>query len=154
MILPASNAHAGDAFAAGLLGGLIGAAIAQPVYPVYPAYPAYPVYAAPPPAVIYHRPVVVYDEPVYPAPVYARPAYPYPQRRSLADVQGQSVRPTPDKPHVVTYDETVGGQVATAGIEPWSQAWFDYCHARFRTFDDQTGTFIGYDHQRHFCTAN
>jgi hypothetical protein len=33
----------------------------------------------------------------------------------------------------------------------WSQAWFDYCRNRFRSFDMQTGRYLGFDGQYHFC---
>jgi hypothetical protein len=36
-------------------------------------------------------------------------------------------------------------------MEPWSREWFRYCSNRYRSFDGRTGTFMGYDGQRHFC---
>jgi hypothetical protein len=33
----------------------------------------------------------------------------------------------------------------------WSQAWFSYCSSRFRSFDPQTGNYLGFDGQYHFC---
>ena len=149
-----------DPFVAGLLGGLVGAAIVAPAYSV----PAYPVYAAPQPVYVQPAPVVVYEEPVYAQPVYpapaytARPAYSgpsgyrpaYPVRRSLAEVDAYP--PRHGGPRVVTYEDSVGGQ-QFAGAEPWSPEWYDYCRAKFRSFDDRNGTFLGYDGQRHFCTV-
>jgi len=38
-------------------------------------------------------------------------------------------------------------------LRPWTGAWVRYCSQRYRTFDRQTGTFVGYDGQEHFCTA-
>ena len=38
-----------------------------------------------------------------------------------------------------------------AAMEPWSREWFRYCANRYRSFDGRTGTFMGYDGQRHFC---
>lgn len=35
--------------------------------------------------------------------------------------------------------------------EPWSAAWYSYCESRYRSFDPRSGTFLGYDGQRHFC---
>ena len=35
--------------------------------------------------------------------------------------------------------------------EPWSRAWYRACDARYRSFDPQSGTFMGYDGRRHFC---
>ena len=41
-----------------------------------------------------------------------------------------------------------------AALEPWSPEWFRYCGDRYRSFDPDTGTFIGYDGEAHFCVAN
>lgn len=38
-------------------------------------------------------------------------------------------------------------------LQPWSPAWYDYCASRYRSFDPSSGTFAGYDGNRHFCTA-
>ena len=38
-------------------------------------------------------------------------------------------------------------------IEPWSDEWFDYCRARYRSFNARTGTFTGYDGIKYFCQA-
>lgn len=158
-LMAAQPAEASDVFAAGLVGGLVGAALFPPPYPVYVAPP---VVYQPAPVVVYEEPV--YVEPVYPAPAYiARPAYSgpsgyrpaYQQRRSLAEVevyeQPRYERPS-DDPRIVTYDDTVGG-TRIAGAEPWSPAWYDYCRSKFRSFDERSGTFLGYDGQRHFCTV-
>lgn len=40
-----------------------------------------------------------------------------------------------------------------SGLEPWSPGWFRYCEDRYRTFNPSTGTFVGYDGDRHFCVA-
>ena len=34
---------------------------------------------------------------------------------------------------------------------PWTGAWYDYCSARYRSFNPRTGYFMGYDGRRHFC---
>lgn len=34
---------------------------------------------------------------------------------------------------------------------PWTPAWYRACDARYRTFDPESGTFMGYDGVRHFC---
>jgi len=39
------------------------------------------------------------------------------------------------------------------GLRPWSPQWSRYCYDRYSTFDGRTGTFVGYDGARHFCTA-
>lgn len=157
-IAPATPAQANDAFAAGVLGGLVGAALFPPAYPVYAAPPVYvapaPVYVEPAPAIVYEEPVYVAPQPVYVEPAYVVPAYP--ARRSLAEIEAappRYTRPQTDGPRVLTYEETVGGGTRVAGTEPWSPAWYDYCRSKFRTFDDQTGTFMGFDGQRHFCTV-
>lgn len=40
-----------------------------------------------------------------------------------------------------------------AGYRPvaWSEEWFEYCYARYRSFNPRTGTFIGYDGYERFC---
>lgn len=104
--------------------GVLGAVVGATLFaPPYPYYyaPAYPVYAAPPP------PVVVYEEPAYVAPPPPPVAY-----RS--------------GPRVVTYEDTVG-----VAYEPWTAGWLDYCRSRYRSFDERSGTFMGYDGVRHFC---
>ncbi len=41
-----------------------------------------------------------------------------------------------------------------AYAEPWTRDWYRYCSDRYRSFDARTGTFVGYDGEQHFCTAN
>ncbi|CAG1015226.1 MAG: BA14K family protein [Rhizobiaceae bacterium] len=43
-----------------------------------------------------------------------------------------------------------GGYVV---LEPWSDAWYDYCEARYRSFDPGTGTYTGHDGRKRFCVA-
>ncbi|MEY9780516.1 BA14K family protein [Sinorhizobium fredii] len=38
-------------------------------------------------------------------------------------------------------------------LEPWTPAWYRYCSQRYRSFDPESGTFVGYDGRSHFCTA-
>lgn len=38
--------------------------------------------------------------------------------------------------------------------EPWTQAWYRDCSVRYRSFDPGSGTYLGYDGQRHFCNLN
>ena len=38
-------------------------------------------------------------------------------------------------------------------IEPWTGEWYDYCRARYRTFNANDGTFRDYDGIRKFCQA-
>ena len=35
--------------------------------------------------------------------------------------------------------------------EPWSTAWLEACRQRYRSFNERTGTFRGYDGRDHFC---
>jgi hypothetical protein len=35
--------------------------------------------------------------------------------------------------------------------EPWTSDWYSYCSSRYRSFDPQTGYFLGYDGNYHFC---
>ena len=34
---------------------------------------------------------------------------------------------------------------------PWTPAWYAYCEDKYRSFDPRSGTFMGYDGQRHMC---
>lgn len=143
--------NGGELLAAGIVGLAIGAALAAP--PVYAA----PVYAQP----VYAPPV--YSPPVYSPPVYVEPRY-YGEPQVYCDPRasygkyqdGPCRRPMSQyggghhpKPKVVTYDDDFGGGY----LEPWSQAWMQYCRATYRSFDARTGTYRGYDGQRHFCVA-
>jgi hypothetical protein len=68
-----------------------------------------------------------------PEPVYANP-YRQPRPRPIRE-----------------YPETV---YLDGALEPWSADWYNYCSDRYRSFDPQSGTFMGYDGQEHFCVAN
>lgn len=85
------------------------------------------------------RGVYVEPDPVYvePAPVYVRPAPAY-------------VRPAPA--YVDDYPPAPQ-RVYGAGVEPWTPEWYDYCSARYRSFNSRTGTYVGYDGRSHFCTT-
>ena len=37
------------------------------------------------------------------------------------------------------------------GPQPWTGEWYEYCRARYRSFDANTGYFVGYDGRYHFC---
>lgn len=76
--------------------------------------------------------------PVYQEPIYETPRDPMPRPRP--------VRPYYAEPSVITYD--------SGGLEPWSRGWFDYCSETYRSFNPDTGTFVGFDGQEHFCVAN
>ena len=45
------------------------------------------------------------------------------------------------------------GYASYGGAEPWTQAWYEYCTQRFRSFNAESGTYMGYDGKRHFCVA-
>jgi len=75
--------------------------------------------------------------PVYDEPIYETPRDPLP-------------RPRPQRPYhaePIYYED--GG-----GLEPWSPEWFRYCGDTYRSFNPDTGTFMGYDGLEHFCVAN
>ncbi len=38
-------------------------------------------------------------------------------------------------------------------FEPWSRSWYRYCRDRYRTFDAESGTYVGRDGREHFCDA-
>ncbi|MBB3655217.1 hypothetical protein FHX15_000416 [Rhizobium sp. BK650] len=67
----------------------------------------------------------IYSEPAYSEPVYGRPVY------------GRPV-----------YDRSAGA------LEPWSAQWQRYCSYRYRSFDPQSGTYVGNDGREHFCVAS
>jgi hypothetical protein len=37
------------------------------------------------------------------------------------------------------------------GPPAWTPEWYDYCAARYRSFNPNTGYFVGYDGYPHFC---
>ncbi|MDS7595582.1 BA14K family protein [Agrobacterium tumefaciens] len=140
-IVPFNTASAGDrdrrdaALLGGVLGLAAGVAVGSALSNRGPAYDE-PVYVDPP---VRHyaapQPVYLDEEPDYrdyrpaPRPVYrAQPVYDsgrdyYQPRRTYRT------------------------------IEPWTNAWYDYCSQRYRSFNSRTGTFVGNDGQNHFCVA-
>ncbi|MDI7860903.1 BA14K family protein [Rhizobiaceae bacterium n13] len=83
------------------------------------------------PAPVYVDPEPIYDEPV---PVYrdSRPVY------AEEGPEYYPVRPR---------------NVSGGSLRPWSAGWYEYCTERYRSFNAKTGTYVGYDGQKHFCTA-
>ncbi|NJR13643.1 MAG: BA14K family protein [Phyllobacteriaceae bacterium] len=71
-----------------------------------------------------------------PAPNY-RPNY----RPVPRDAFPERPRNT-SEPRVITYE---------GAYEPWSEGWADWCRARYRSFNINTGTFTGYDGVKRFC---
>ncbi len=57
----------------------------------------------------------------------------------------------PSPPPVVYQPRYQPAPVYYAGPQPWTPEWYDYCDARYRSFDRRTGYFLGYDRQYHFC---
>ncbi|WP_331371761.1 BA14K family protein [Sinorhizobium chiapasense] len=78
-----------------------------------------------------------YSEPVYREPVYVDPEPEYYEPRPV-----YQARPVYRRVAVESY-----------GLEPWTPAWYRYCSQRYRSFDPDSGTFVGYDGRSHFCTA-
>ena len=37
------------------------------------------------------------------------------------------------------------------GPEPWTSEWYDYCFAKYRSFDPRSGTYQPYGGPRQFC---
>lgn len=80
----------------------------------------------------------------YPVDPYRRSAPP-PRVYDDADEGYYPAPPAPRRYNAGAY------QVET--LEPWSQGWYRYCANRYRSFDASSGTYAGYDGNRHFCTA-
>lgn len=36
-------------------------------------------------------------------------------------------------------------------IAPWTPAWYDYCRRKYRSFNAETGRYLGYDGELHLC---
>jgi BA14K-like protein len=126
--------NGGDLFAAGVVGAVIGAAVARPYNYGPPA-----VYVAPQPTYVYQNPPYAYTAP---RTYYGPPAY---WRRPLSEFYG-----TPPTGYPPAYPEGQSyGNSLTA--EAWTPGWLDYCRNKFRSFDERSGTYLGFDGQRHFC---
>ncbi|WP_305988011.1 BA14K family protein [Roseibium sp. MMSF_3544] len=41
--------------------------------------------------------------------------------------------------------------VVTYRPAPWTPAWYNYCHAKYRSFNPNTGYFLAYSGQYRFC---
>lgn len=48
---------------------------------------------------------------------------------------------------VIIYDTAP----ARAGLRPWTPAWYAHCARKYRSFDAETGHYLGYDGRYHFC---
>jgi hypothetical protein len=36
-------------------------------------------------------------------------------------------------------------------LRPWSNGWYQWCGARYRSFDPRSGTYVGLDGRSRFC---
>ena len=80
-----------------------------------------------------------------PAPVYVDPYPRYPSYPAYSTYY----RPAP------TYYRPAPRVVyVQPAAQPWTRAWYNDCAARYRSFDPGSGTYLGYDGARHFCTLN
>jgi hypothetical protein len=83
------------------------------------------------------------DEPVYrpryEEPIYEAPRDPYPRPRPVRPYYGDS--------SAIQYQDE-------GGLQPWSPEWYRFCGDTYRSFNPDTGTYVGYDSQEHFCVAN
>ena len=48
------------------------------------------------------------------------------------------------------YPASYTGDYATS--DAYREAWLASCTRRYRSFDPISGTYLGYDRQRHYCT--
>jgi BA14K-like protein len=55
------------------------------------------------------------------------------------------VAPPPPPPGPAYYTPAAYGPPA------WTPDWYTYCYSRYRSFNPNSGTFIGYDGYEHFC---
>jgi len=44
-----------------------------------------------------------------------------------------------------------GAPVTQNGIPPWTPAWYQYCSGKYKSFNAQTGLYLGYDGKYHYC---
>ncbi len=42
-------------------------------------------------------------------------------------------------------------QLHEVAPEPWSEEWYDYCHAKYRSFNEETGEFLSYSGEYRMC---
>jgi hypothetical protein len=142
------NNNGGELFAAGIVGLAIGTIIAdsanmraQRVDNLYYELPSY----APP------REVNAYQYPYYADQDYSYDSRPAALPSQYPDNNYAYGSPAVNKaaePKVVTYEEAMAGGALP---EPWSSEWLSYCRSKFHSFDDETGTYLGFDNRRHFC---
>jgi BA14K-like protein len=91
-----------------------------------------------------NRPRVVYRQRVYDQPIYDEPVY--------VDPDDDYYPPQP-RPRVVRRPQVIYSDDYAGGFEPWTRGWYQYCAARYRSFNPERGTYRGYDGLNHFCKA-
>jgi hypothetical protein len=57
----------------------------------------------------------------------------------------------PPKPDVIIVQQPQPIQQQNIVIQPWTAEWYDYCNAKYKSFDAKSGYYTGYDGQQHFC---
>ena len=179
---PISNAnaggkHKGDLLAIGIVGLALGAVIADNhryrQRRVDHLYYNQPVYTPPQPVARYsepyyeprfqprhqprynkrhqHRPQRgnYYDE-SYPTDYssYDQPRDITPPQHNRRQIYQPAPLPRDDGPKVITYNDA-----PSYSSQPWSTGWLKYCRAKFRSFNAKSGTYLGYDGNRHFCVV-
>ncbi len=45
----------------------------------------------------------------------------------------------------------LAGRPSASGYAQGSSGWLSYCSSKYRSFDARSGTYLGYDGQRHVC---
>lgn len=83
--------------------------------------------------------VGVLSQPRHRAPVVRHAPYP-PEPRYGYD---RGYYPAPPRGYRATYSH--------GAPEPWSRAWYEACSIRYRSFEAESGTYMGFDGRRHFC---
>jgi len=177
-LLPVASANANHGFhpgtyvGTGLLGGAVGAIIAdstirrteranrlyyqQPVYPPpLPIAPYYDPYYQPYAPYAYRGPY--YQEPYYRAPTAYRQQRVIKPRKSVrGHVHPNRIQKKARKsgPKVITYEQAMSKpKTVYTTSEPWSVGWKSYCSSKYRSFNAETGTYMGKDGRRRFCVA-
>lgn len=75
------------------------------------------------------------------------------QPRYVAPRQTYNPNRYPPAPRRVYQQQKVVTYGGGGSLEPWSRGWYQYCDAKYRSFNPQTGTYRGYDGYDHFCVA-
>lgn len=81
----------------------------------------------------------------------AGPRYPYGPGYAGSYRRNYYVGPHPYQPPYGYPMPLVPAPAYYARPAPWSPAWYDYCFARYRSFNPRTGTFTAYSGRQIFC---